>query len=116
MNNISSPIRATFCFATFLIFTTTLVLIQSFFLMIPLKTSQRIANKFPKVIYNGVCKILSIRIEKHGNTEEAPPIFFVSNHSSYLDIIVLGALIDGSFIAKAEVKKWPFFGLSLIHI
>ncbi len=29
---------------------------------------------------------------------------------SYTDITVLGSLIAGSFIAKAEVARWPFFG------
>ena len=35
---------------------------------------------------------------------------FVSNHMSYLDIMVLGAVLPGSFISKAEVKKWPVIG------
>ena len=33
-----------------------------------------------------------------------------SNHVSYTDITVLGSLIAGSFIAKAEVAGWPLFG------
>jgi 1-acyl-sn-glycerol-3-phosphate acyltransferase len=39
------------------------------------------------------------------------PVLFVSNHSSYLDIPVLGALIPASFVAKAEVADWPLFGI-----
>jgi 1-acyl-sn-glycerol-3-phosphate acyltransferase len=35
---------------------------------------------------------------------------FAANHISYTDITVLGSLVPGSFIAKAEVGKWPFFG------
>ena len=38
------------------------------------------------------------------------PVLFASNHISYPDITVLGSLIPGSFIAKAEVAHWPFFG------
>jgi 1-acyl-sn-glycerol-3-phosphate acyltransferase len=38
-------------------------------------------------------------------------VLFVANHASYLDITVLGALIRGSFVAKAEIADWPFFGL-----
>ena len=37
-------------------------------------------------------------------------MLFVSNHVSYTDITVLGSLIVGSFIAKAEVAGWPLFG------
>jgi 1-acyl-sn-glycerol-3-phosphate acyltransferase len=38
------------------------------------------------------------------------PAFFVSNHVSYLDIPVLWHLLPASFIAKAEVRRWPFIG------
>src|SRR3546814_18970958 len=41
----------------------------------------------------------------------ARPTLFVSNHSSYADITVLGGLIPGCFVAKAEVQGWPLFGL-----
>ena len=37
-------------------------------------------------------------------------MLFAANHVSYTDITILGSLIPGSFIAKAEVAKWPFFG------
>ncbi len=35
----------------------------------------------------------------------------VANHTSYLDIIVLGGAARVSFVAKSEVNTWPFFGL-----
>ena len=34
----------------------------------------------------------------------------VSNHLSYLDILVFGALCPSVFVAKREVKSWPVFG------
>ena len=34
----------------------------------------------------------------------------VSNHLSYLDILVLSALAPCVFVAKREVKHWPVFG------
>lgn len=34
----------------------------------------------------------------------------VSNHLSYLDILVLSAVTPSTFIAKREVKGWPVFG------
>lgn len=34
----------------------------------------------------------------------------VSNHLSYLDILVLGALTPSVFVAKREVRGWPVFG------
>ena len=35
----------------------------------------------------------------------------VSNHLSYLDILILSALTPAIFVAKREVKNWPVFGL-----
>jgi lyso-ornithine lipid O-acyltransferase len=34
----------------------------------------------------------------------------VSNHLSYVDIIVLGACAPVVFVAKREVRRWPVFG------
>lgn len=34
----------------------------------------------------------------------------VSNHLSYVDILVLGSLAPTVFVAKREVKGWPVFG------
>ena len=34
-------------------------------------------------------------------------MLFVSNHSSWVDIPVLGGVLDGCFVAKADVARWP---------
>jgi 1-acyl-sn-glycerol-3-phosphate acyltransferase len=34
----------------------------------------------------------------------------VSNHLSYLDILILGAAMPCFFVAKAEIDGWPYFG------
>lgn len=41
-----------------------------------------------------------------------PPVagLVVSNHLSYLDIMVFGAVMRCVFVSKAEVKSWPVFG------
>ena len=33
---------------------------------------------------------------------------YVSNHVSYLDIFILGSITKGLFVAKSEIKSWPF--------
>lgn len=35
----------------------------------------------------------------------------VSNHLSYLDIAVLGAVLPVCFVSKAEVRRWPLLGV-----
>lgn len=59
----------------------------------------------------GTCRLLGVRILSSGRAFTDCPTLFVANHVSYLDIVVLGALLDGTFIAKAEVAGWPLFGL-----
>ena len=34
----------------------------------------------------------------------------VSNHLSYLDILVYGSIVPCFFVSKEEVSRWPFFG------
>jgi 1-acyl-sn-glycerol-3-phosphate acyltransferase len=34
----------------------------------------------------------------------------VSNHLSYLDIVVLASITPAVFVAKSEVRSWPLFG------
>ncbi|MDP9196177.1 MAG: 1-acyl-sn-glycerol-3-phosphate acyltransferase [Pseudomonadota bacterium] len=65
---------------------------------------------FPR-FYHGVCtRLLGLEVTVVGKQASPGPVLYVSNHSSYLDIMVLGAVIPGSFIAKTEVGAWPLFG------
>lgn len=54
-------------------------------------------------------RILGVKLEVSG-TVPKPPFFLVSNHLSYLDIPVFYALLDTTFVSKAEVKHWPIIG------
>lgn len=55
-----------------------------------------------------VLRILSVDIKTRG------PIplhgLLVSNHLSYLDILVLSSVTPAVFVSKSEVKSWPVFG------
>jgi 1-acyl-sn-glycerol-3-phosphate acyltransferase len=44
--------------------------------------------------------------------EGQPPAhgLLVSNHLSYLDIVIFGAALPCFFVSKAEILSWPFFG------
>lgn len=67
------------------------------------------AKTFPVWYHRQVCRLMGLAIERKGRPRRKGPVLFVSNHVSYLDIEVLGSLIKGSFVAKAEVRTWPFF-------
>lgn len=57
-----------------------------------------------------IVRVLGIKIRTHAIVP-ATPFFLVSNHLSYLDIVVLASQLDCVFIAKREVRSWPVFGL-----
>jgi 1-acyl-sn-glycerol-3-phosphate acyltransferase len=70
-----------------------------------------LATEFPRLYHRLCCRILGFRIATKGAPSERRPTLFVVNHVSYTDITILGALIKGSFVAKAEVARWPLFGI-----
>ena len=70
-----------------------------------------LAKRLPRFYHRICCRLLGIRVAAQGMPSGDHPVLFVVNHSSYLDITVLGSLIAGSFVAKAEIADWPLFGL-----
>ena len=54
--------------------------------------------------------LLGVRLTVRG-TPPAAPFLLVSNHLSYLDILVLASELRAVFIAKSEVKDWPLLGM-----
>lgn len=60
-----------------------------------------------------ICRI-SVRLEKgraiYFNQDRST--LFLTNHISYLDIVVLGSVFPVNFVAKGEVSSWPIFGLA----
>jgi 1-acyl-sn-glycerol-3-phosphate acyltransferase len=55
-----------------------------------------------------ILKVLDIKTVVEGQ----PPMcgLVVSNHLSYLDIIIISAAMPCFFVSKIEVGDWPFFG------
>jgi 1-acyl-sn-glycerol-3-phosphate acyltransferase len=58
-----------------------------------------------------MCGLAGVRVRVIGEKLRQGPVLFVSNHTSYLDIPVISAHVEGYFVAKAEVKDWPLFGI-----
>jgi len=59
--------------------------------------------------HNRAADILGLRITVSG-PRPRPPALLVSNHVSWLDIVVLGGLTHTDFLSKYEIRKWPIVG------
>jgi 1-acyl-sn-glycerol-3-phosphate acyltransferase len=68
--------------------------------------NRRIKNWCKKLL-----KILEINLITSGfDSLPNGGILFASNHISWLDIMVINAILPVRFVAKSEVKKWPIIG------
>ena len=68
--------------------------------------SKRFFSFFFSIFFKGIINIIGVKANISGFPEKRKTLF-VSNHISYLDIIVYGSQINTIFVAKSEIKKWP---------
>jgi len=104
---IGSQIRAVLRLVPTFLLASVLIPVQMAATALNLGASERI----PMLFHRNVLRLIGIRVRRKGHMSRHRPTIFVANHASYLDICVLGSLIPGSFVAKAEIANWPFFGL-----
>jgi lyso-ornithine lipid O-acyltransferase len=86
------------------------VMIQAVCLILP----GRAKIEFPKFYWAIFTRLIGIGVRVIGNHADSAarrPVIFVSNHSSWVDVPVLGGVIDGCFVAKGDVASWPVIGL-----
>ncbi len=58
-------------------------------------------------------RICALITDLHFKTEghiSTTPLMLVSNHCSYVDVILLGSLQDIAFTPKSDVRDWPIIG------
>ena len=101
-----SPLKALIRLLAYGSLTLLLMPVQVFAVLFDLE----IRRTLPIWYHGKCCQILGFRVEVRGPRSTAHPTLYVCNHVSYLDIMILGSLIKGSFVAKSEVARWPLFG------
>ncbi|MBM3589118.1 MAG: 1-acyl-sn-glycerol-3-phosphate acyltransferase [Alphaproteobacteria bacterium] len=57
-----------------------------------------------------LCWLIGLRVQVVGKVSDEPATLFLPNHSSWLDILVLGSVLRASFVSKSEVGQWPVIG------
>lgn len=85
------------------------MLIQAICLLTP----GRAKVVFARIYWATFAWLIGIRVRvigKPAKRESGRPVIYVSNHSSWVDIPVLGGVVDGCFVAKGDVAGWPMIG------
>ncbi|MFB2549866.1 lysophospholipid acyltransferase family protein [Ensifer soli] len=100
-------LRACLTGAALLVWTLLLLPFQLVFLRFNLKARRLL----PRWWHRLACVFLGIRVHMHGVPDPRRPLLIAANHVAWIDIIVLGAILDVVFIAKSEVRDWPVFGI-----
>lgn len=105
-----STVTAAFRLTAFLIWTLAVIP-----LYVPVLLAGRpllpLARRYARFYWQVAARIVGFTVKVRGTPSAERPTLFVSNHASYLDIVVLGSVLPAVFIAKKEVSQWPGIGL-----
>ncbi|HVV42123.1 MAG TPA: lysophospholipid acyltransferase family protein [Nitrobacter sp.] len=97
-------------FAFVIVALTLLTLLLLPFQLVAMAFGLRWQRTIPHLYHRMLCKIVGVRIREIGHRTPDAPLLILSNHVSWLDICVIGAIAPVVFIAKSEVARWPVFG------
>jgi len=72
----------------------------------------RAVNRLTNYLMRAFIAIGGITVTVSGKKDilKEKGLFIISTHTGYLDGVILGTLVPGSFITKSEIKKTPFLG------
>ena len=77
---------------------------QALMLILPGRAKVR----FAMIYWRGVAYLLGLRLTVVGGVPARQPVLFIANHCSWIDIIALGSVLPGCFVAKGAIAHWPF--------
>lgn len=96
----------------------TTILLLFFFFTIPLypclflfeNRTRKILNIIAKWTSKAWLKVLDIKITTNKRFDESETFMIVSNHLSYLDVLIISSVFPTSFVTSLEVKSTSFLG------
>jgi 1-acyl-sn-glycerol-3-phosphate acyltransferase len=101
-----TALRAAVILAAFLLLTLVLMPLQWLLGALRLPGMRSLPHYYHRI----VARLFGIRIAVSGLAVRGEGVLLLSNHTGWLDIIILSAVLPVSFVAKTEVGRWPFFG------
>jgi 1-acyl-sn-glycerol-3-phosphate acyltransferase len=108
-----SHLRATFKLAALCLMTCVIyvILVAGLAVALPFKRARaRWRGLMLRQWARATALLLRIKVASSGVAPRTP-FFLVSNHLSYVDVVVLASQLDCAFIAKREVASWPLIGM-----
>lgn len=99
-----SVLRIALRLSCFLILVVALIPAQAVLVFVP-----RLWTIIPLWFHRILLRVMGVRLAMTGPLPK-PGTLIVANHLSWFDIVVIGAVLPLSFIAKKEVKSYPLFG------
>jgi 1-acyl-sn-glycerol-3-phosphate acyltransferase len=91
----------------FVLFISAFVVVVGWFWLKLFGFSRKLQNWSMHTWGKSILFVCGIKINKNKIPENSQFIL-MPNHRSYLDIFIVAALSPAAFVAKAELKKWPF--------
>ena len=79
--------------------------------LVALRFDWKIRRCLPRLWHRFACRMIGLRVTVHGVPEKSRPLLIAANHASWKDILALGSVADVAYVAKAEVRDWPVFGI-----
>ena len=107
--SLTSRIRAIRRILGVLLWTLPSIPVQAACLLVP----GRAKVAFAKLYWAVFSRLLGLHVRVIGDLASSKsdrPVIYVSNHSSWVDIPVVGGVLDGCFVAKGDVAGWPVVG------
>jgi lyso-ornithine lipid O-acyltransferase len=105
---IMRSVIASFKILGYVLLTFTLIAVQK--PMLWFARDRAISLAYPKIYWKMCCAVFGVKIRVEGNIAKGEHLIYAGNHISYMDIPVMGSLLNASFIAKKEIEGWPVFG------
>lgn len=82
-----------------------------YLLFMPVKRTRVRVQAFCCMIWGRLsCRLVGIRVSRSGRYKDTASGFIVSNHVSYIDILVMAGVRPSVFVSKMDVKGWPLLG------
>ncbi|HEY1631134.1 MAG TPA: lysophospholipid acyltransferase family protein [Rhizomicrobium sp.] len=99
-------LRATYVLSVFLLTAAFVIPWQE----LALRTKSLGWKRLPFLYQRFLMNLFDIHVTVVGKPIQDRGVLMVSNHTSYMDILILGGVASVSFVAKAEVAGWALFG------